>query len=323
MIILGNRYNFLQSEIIKLRKKHGRIYHIALQNKDEEAILNEINNIINTKKVNFIVINAKINLQNKLINLLTKYELQGIKIVTIEHFLEKFLHKCYIDEKSIDYLENIKSYNKIQYLQKRLIDYITIIILFPITLVFAVITYFKIKKQSPGPLLFKQKRVGIYEKEFTCIKFRSMHPNAEVNGAQFAKENDPRTYPWGKFIRDTKIDELAQLWNVFKGDMHFVGPRPERKIWIEEFEKEIPYYSKRHLVRPGITGLAQIKYQYGSGKLDAYQKLMYDLYYIKNWSIALELKIILDTIIFVLSKKRKKIINTSKEFIVSSQKKKK
>jgi lipopolysaccharide/colanic/teichoic acid biosynthesis glycosyltransferase len=136
-----------------------------------------------------------------------------------------------------------------------------------------------------------------------------MHLDAEKNGAQFAIDNDPRTFPWGNKIRYTKIDELIQLWNVLKGHMHFVGPRPERKIWTTEFEKSIPYYTQRHVVAPGITGLAQIKYQYGSGKLDAKQKLMHDLYYIKNWNILLELEIIWKTILFVLTKKRENLSN--------------
>jgi lipopolysaccharide/colanic/teichoic acid biosynthesis glycosyltransferase len=136
-----------------------------------------------------------------------------------------------------------------------------------------------------------------------------MSIDAEKNGPKFALANDPRVFPWGKIIRDRKIDELIQIWNVLKGEMHFVGPRPERKIWTKEFEKSIPYYTQRHIVAPGITGLAQIKYQYGSGKLDAKEKLMYDLYYIKNWNIFLELEIIWKTILFVLTKQRENLSN--------------
>jgi lipopolysaccharide/colanic/teichoic acid biosynthesis glycosyltransferase len=136
-----------------------------------------------------------------------------------------------------------------------------------------------------------------------------MHLDAEKDGAKFAQENDPRAFKWGNFLRNSKLDELAQIWNVLKGEMHLVGPRPERRIWTKEFKRSIPHYNQRHVVAPGITGLAQIKYQYGSGKLDAEQKLMYDLYYIKNWSLKLELEIIYKTALFVLTKKRKNLSN--------------
>jgi lipopolysaccharide/colanic/teichoic acid biosynthesis glycosyltransferase len=151
--------------------------------------------------------------------------------------------------------------------------------------------------------------VGKDGKEFCCIKLRSMCVDAEKNGAQFACKNDPRAFPWGKTIRDKKIDELIQIWNVLKGEMHFVGPRPERKIWTKEFEKSIPFYNQRHVVAPGITGWAQIKYQYGSGKLDAQQKLSYDLYYIKHWSLKFELEIIWKTALFILTKRRENLSN--------------
>ena len=319
MIILGTRYSFLDSEITYLKKKYGEIYHIPLQKQSNNKIINSINSITKTKHINLIVINARDNLQTQIVKFLTKQELKGAKIITIEHFLEKYLNKCFIDNKSISYLENIHTYSKFQYVQKRVIDILGVAILSLIAIPSIAISYLKIKKQSPGPIFFKQKRVGQYEKEFCCIKIRSMHIDAEKNGAKFATEDDPRTFPWGKVIRDTKIDELGQLWNVFKGDMHLIGPRPERRIWIKEFEQEIPYYSKRHLVKPGITGLAQIKYQYGCGKLDAYQKLMYDLYYIKEWSLKLELKIAIETLLFIIYKRKQLHCNTSQEFKTLTQ----
>jgi lipopolysaccharide/colanic/teichoic acid biosynthesis glycosyltransferase len=172
-------------------------------------------------------------------------------------------------------------------------------------LVWPILIYarFRIRKESPGTSMFKQLRVGYKNKEFKCIKFRSMRLDAEANGAQFASENDPRVFAWGEFMRKTRIDELPQLLNVLKGEMHFIGPRPERLYWIEQFEKEIPYYNERHLVRPGITGWAQVMYPYGANAQDAKQKLMYDLYYIKYWNIWLEIKVIWKTILVVIGKK--------------------
>jgi len=161
----------------------------------------------------------------------------------------------------------------------------------------------KIDEQSPGSLYFLQNRVGLGNKEFECIKFRSMVVDAEKDGAKFASKNDERVFEFGEFMRKTRIDEIPQCINVLRGQMHLIGPRPERRYWINFFEKEIPYYNERHIVRPGITGWAQVNYPYGANALDAKQKLMYDLYYIKHWSLWLEIKIIAKTIAIIFEKK--------------------
>lgn len=312
MIILGDRYTFSHVELERLKKQFNSITHISYKHATANESIEKLQTILKNKKLTIIILNTKAKLPHELLTYLTKLELQGISYITIEYFLEQHLNKCYInlDESSSNaFLEDIHAYTFFQYFQKRIIDYIAILLLFPITLTAILFSWFKIKKESPGSLFFKQLRVGCKEKEFTCIKLRSMHLDAEKSGAMFATDDDPRTFPWGKKIRYTKIDELAQLWNILKGEMHFVGPRPERKIWTKEFEKEIPYYSQRHVIAPGITGLAQIKYQYGSGKLDAHQKLMYDLYYIKHWSLILELKVIWKTVLFVLTKKKEDLSN--------------
>ena len=158
----------------------------------------------------------------------------------------------------------------------------------------------RIKKESPGSLIFKQPRVGIKGRIFYCHKFRSMHEDSHHD--PYTRENDPRVYTWGETMRKTRIDELPQLLNVLQGDMHLIGPRAEWNILVEGYEKELPYYNERHLVRPGITGWAQVMYPYGAGVEDAKQKLMYDLYYIKHYSIWLEIKIIFKTIMVVLCK---------------------
>jgi len=313
MIILGDKYTFTKVEDSRIKKHFKHVTHISYKNISTKETIKQISNRLKSHNKALIVLNTQALLSSELIVYLTKLEVLGIKYMTIEHFLEKYLQKCLIHEEvSIDtsFLENIHAYTPLQYFQKRVIDYGAILLLFLPTLLAIIYTKYRIKKESPGSLFFRQPRMGIKENEFPCIKLRSMHLNAERDGAQFANgDNDPRTYPWGKIIRYRKIDELLQLWNVFKGEMHLVGPRPERKIWTDEFEKSIPYYGQRHLVRPGITGLAQIKYQYGSGKLDAKEKLMYDLYYIKNWNLKLELIIIWKTILFVLTKRREDLSN--------------
>lgn len=153
---------------------------------------------------------------------------------------------------------------------------------------------------SPGPVLYRQKRVGKRGQTFTIMKFRSMRQDAETNGAQWAQIKDPRVTRVGRIIRFLHLDELPQLWNIFRGDMSLIGPRPERPEFVRQLEAKIPYYVARHSVAPGVTGWAQVNYPYGASDEDAQNKLEYDLYYIKNMSLLLDLKIMLRTIGVIL-----------------------
>jgi lipopolysaccharide/colanic/teichoic acid biosynthesis glycosyltransferase len=312
VLILGEKYNFSEIEYNRLKKHFKEIKHVKYKDKAPEETIDKIAVSIKEKKKTLIILNTQAILSPKLITYLSKLELQGITYITIENFLETYLQKCFISEElSIDtsFLEDIYDYSTLQYIQKRVIDYIGVFLLFIPTLLAVIYSKYRILKESPGEVFFKQLRVGQKENEFNCIKLRSMHQDAEKRGAQFAEDDDPRTFPWGKVIRYKKIDELMQIWNVIKGEMHLVGPRPERLIWTNEFERSIPYYTQRHLIAPGITGLAQIKYQYGSGKLDAKEKLRNELYYIKYWSVALELQIIWKTILFLITEQREDLSN--------------
>jgi sugar transferase (PEP-CTERM system associated) len=154
-----------------------------------------------------------------------------------------------------------------------------------------------VRVSSPGPALYHQKRVGLQGRVFTLHKFRSMRDNAEQHtGAQWATEGDTRVTPIGRFLRTTRLDELPQFWNILQGDMSFVGPRPERPEFVRDLTKQIPFYGQRHVVRPGLTGWAQVNFRYGATVADSMEKLQCDLFYIKNVSIALDLFIILKTI---------------------------
>ncbi len=158
-----------------------------------------------------------------------------------------------------------------------------------------------IRLDSRGPVFYTQTRVGKGGRLFQVVKFRTMRQDAEAaNGAQWADNNDPRVTRVGKLLRSSRLDEIPQLWCVLRGDMAFVGPRPERPEFVEWLSKEIPYYGVRHMVRPGVTGWAQIKYKYGSTVDDAREKLQYDLFYIKNASIGLDLLIVFQTVKTVL-----------------------
>ncbi len=170
-----------------------------------------------------------------------------------------------------------------------------------ISLPIAVLTAILIKIESRGPIFYKQERVGKSGKTFNVIKFRSMRTDAEKDGKPiWAVTNDERVTRIGKIIRKTRIDEIPQFWNILKGEMNFVGPRPERPHFVKQLSTEIPYFDHRHLVAPGLTGWAQIKYPYGASVADAIQKLQYDLYYIKNQSLTLDLVIVIETVKTVL-----------------------
>ncbi len=158
-----------------------------------------------------------------------------------------------------------------------------------------------IKISSPGPVFYHQKRVGQRGRIFTCYKFRTMRADAEADtGATWATDDDPRITGVGRVLRYLRFDEIPQMWNVLRGDMGFIGPRPERPEFVQRLSEQLPYYNLRHIIRPGITGWAQIRYKYGNTVEDAKQKLQYDLFYIKNMSIGLDFWIVVQTIKVIL-----------------------
>ena len=196
--------------------------------------------------------------------------------------------------------KKIKTYNKLQYFQKRTVDFFIGIFLALVTSPVMLYSLYKIKKESPGSIFFKQSRIGLNGKAFTCYKFRSMHSNSKFN--PYTQKNDCRIFPYGRIMRRMRIDELPQLLNVLKGEMHLIGPRAEWDILVSDYEKIIPNYHDRHVVAPGITGLAQVMYHYGENVEDAKNKLNYDLEYINTWSIFSEIKVMYKTIKVVLGK---------------------
>jgi exopolysaccharide biosynthesis polyprenyl glycosylphosphotransferase len=184
---------------------------------------------------------------------------------------------------------------------KRLLDVVVasvgLIVAMPVMLLVAI----AVRLTSPGPAMYRQQRVGLDGRLFTIQKFRSMRQDAEANtGATWAARNDNRITRVGLFLRRTRLDELPQLWNVLIGDMSFVGPRPERPEFVTTLTQQIPFYRQRHVIRPGLTGWAQVRYSYGASVEDALEKLQYDLYYIKHLSIAFDVLVILATIKTVL-----------------------
>jgi sugar transferase (PEP-CTERM system associated) len=184
---------------------------------------------------------------------------------------------------------------------KRLFDLVLASVGFVLAAPLTLLTALAVYLDSDGPILYCQERVGENGRVFTVYKFRSMRADAEAAGQPvWAQNNDGRVTRVGRFIRKTRLDELPQLWNVLRGDMSFVGPRPERPFFVEQLAEEIPFYQQRHAVKPGLTGWAQVKYEYGSSVEDAMEKLRYDLYYVKHLSIPLDLSIVFDTVKVVM-----------------------
>lgn len=229
---------------------------------------------------------------------------KDISVNTINNFYEEVFQKVPTEKiekgKVIDYVSKNKT---IFNFTKRILDVALslpmIIILSPVFIVTAIL----IKTTSKGPILFKHKRVSLNDTEFTIYKFRSMYIDSEKNGAVWTENNkkDPRITPIGLFLRETHLDEIPQLVNILKGDISFVGPRPERPEFIDKLNKEILYYDLRHCVKAGLTGWAQVNYKYGASVEDAKEKLKYDFYYIKNRNIFLDILIILKTIAKIFS----------------------
>ncbi|NLY04318.1 MAG: sugar transferase [Campylobacter sp.] len=307
MLILGRKHKFTQREMVELHKKFDHIDVVVYRKRDFKDVRKELGNFIRTKKYKYIILNTSASFDPKIIRYLTLIQFRtrktGLKIITIEQFMEKVLKKCYMpdDNTSVDFLAYIQPYNKIEYTLKRIIDIAGAGALGLINLAISPYVKKKIKEQSPGPVYFIQNRVGQNTKTFKCYKYRTMHENSEFN--PYTQKEDKRVYDFGNFMRKARIDEIPQYKNILKGEMHLIGPRAEWDILVRRYEKQIPYYNERHLVAPGITGWAQVNYPYGENEEDAKQKLMYDLYYIKHWSLWLEIKIIFMTIGIVFKKK--------------------
>lgn len=237
-------------------------------------------------------------------DILMKTRFAGASILNLDDFFEGVQKKVPVDFLNQEWFIFEKGFSLINnpfgLRIKRLCDMILALGLLLLSWPVIILAAILIKLESPGSVFYKQIRTGLNDHEFTIFKLRSMAKNAEVNGVQWAQNNDSRVTRVGKWLRLTRIDELPQLWNVVKGEMSFIGPRPERPEFNIELEEKIPFYRLRHLVRPGITGWAQVMYPYGASIEDSKQKLQFDLYYIKNFSFFLDLQIVFKTIQVVL-----------------------
>ena len=297
VILIGESYEFNSSELNYLKNRHILVDYLP-----ESADLTDLPDSF--KKPDIYVLNTSSQLAPELVKQLTQLELSSkINILTMQYFFESYLRKCFVgfNKEEITFFHDIQPLRFDQLLLKRTIDIGFTLIMLIVSIPLFVYSVIRIKRESPGKVFFSQERIGINASKFMVYKFRSMHENSHFN--PYTQTEDSRIFPYGKKMRQLRIDEIPQCWNVIKGDMHLCGPRAEWGILVDNYEKEIPFYHERHLISPGITGWAQVMYPYGANIEDARQKLMYDLYYIKNWSVWLEIEIILKTILVVLGKK--------------------
>ena len=230
-------------------------------------------------------------------------KLRGIEVVDAPSFYEQMTGKLLLESIRPSWFIFSEGFRITAWRRvvKRCLDACCALVGVAVTLPFIPFLALAIKLDSPGPVFFRQTRVGEKEKNFTLFKLRTMRVDAEAGtGAVWAQEHDTRVTRLGSFLRKSRIDEIPQLFNVLKGDMSLVGPRPERPEFVEKLKEVVPYYSERHFVKPGVTGWAQVRYQYGASIEDALEKLRYDLYYIKNISLFLDLMIIFETVKVVL-----------------------
>ena len=224
-------------------------------------------------------------------------KMSGIDVIDLQTFFERQTGRILLELLQPSWLifSDGFAHGTLRDIAKRSFDLIASSLLMLVTFPIMLLAMLAIWLEDRGPVFYKQIRVGQNWRLIQVIKFRSMRVDAEKAGAQFAQKNDSRITHVGKFIRKTRIDELPQLFNVFKGEMSFVGPRPERPEFVEQFSENIPFYAERHRVKPGITGWAQIRYPYGSDEKDTIEKVQYDLYYVKNYSLFLDLTILFQT----------------------------
>ena len=237
------------------------------------------------------------------LNDLLRIKTAGVHVNDFSSFVERETGRVDLDSVNPSWLifsDGFSSLRAFSSASKRVFDVVVSAVLLVLTAPLIALFALLVKLDSKGPAFFRQSRVGLYGQHFELIKLRSMRLDAEAGGAQWAKQNDPRVTRIGRFIRKVRIDELPQAWSVLKGEMSFVGPRPERPEFVADLEDKLPFYAERHMVKPGITGWAQINYPYGASIEDSRQKLEYDLYYAKNYTPFLDLLILLQTLRVVL-----------------------
>lgn len=310
IIFVGSKNKFEELKFANSRTFLNKIKRVSLK-----SIIKNLEETIEKEKVDIVIVEEK--LLEKYTREFLDLKLKGIKVFLPWQFRESVGKKILVDEIEEGWFLQNQGFNILndgfEQKIKRIVDLIGVLIIGIVALPLSVLTVIGMKfiglvsKKNRGPLFFKQKRIGLGEKPFEIIKFRSMIIKEYWESVGFdpekeawTEENDPRITPLGKFLRKTRLDELPQLLNILRGEMSFVGPRPESVSYVKILKEEIPFYEFRHAVLPGLTGWAQVMYPYGASVEDAKNKLEYDLYYIKHQSFVMDIMILLKTVKAVL-----------------------
>jgi sugar transferase (PEP-CTERM system associated) len=291
------RFTIVQA--IRMAKSETRLAHAA--NREDVGSLLDL---VDQHKIDEIVLAIDERRGAMPLDSLLEARLGGVDVVDVATFLERERGKIDVATLSPAWFilsEGFGASRPVGAALKRFLDIVVSLVLLGLTFWLLLIVAAIVRFTSPGPVFYRQERVGQFGRTYFLTKFRSMRNDAEKDGKpQWAAAADPRVTPIGRFIRAARIDEIPQIFNVLKGDMSFVGPRPERPFFVESLAEQIPFYKERHVVKPGITGWAQVNYPYGATVEDAREKLEYDLYYVKNFSIFLDVLIVIQTVRVVL-----------------------
>ncbi len=265
--------------------------------------IEDIPHIVNSRDVDRVVVSLSDARGRLNMDKLLEIKLSGVTFDHLATVYEEYTGKIALENLRPSWMIFSEGFRKsrMQVVTKRALDIVASSLGLLLAAPLALMVMALIKLTSPGPVFYKQERVGQHGRVFTVFKFRSMRVDAEHGtGPVWATKNDTRATPVGRFLRRTRLDEIPQLWNALRGDMSMVGPRPERPGFVADLTKQIPFYGQRHVVKPGVTGWAQVRYTYGASVEDALQKLQYDLYYIKNMSVALDIFVMFQTVKTVL-----------------------
>ncbi|MBI2024708.1 MAG: sugar transferase [Candidatus Harrisonbacteria bacterium] len=303
--ILMIGYNKTVEELADHIGKNPQLgYEISFWMKEglQDKEFDHLAQIILNSKINLIVVPAHIKKNSKAARLIYKNMVSGIEVWDLAALYEKVFQKLPLAElEEVWFLENLSKSHKIYEFFKRPIEFLLAVVFSVVLLPVSILISILIALTSRGPIIYKQTRSGQNEHDFMIYKFRTMQFDAEKSGPQWAVTKDSRVTTIGKILRKSHLDELPQLWNIIRGELSFVGPRPERPEFVSQLKKDVPYFELRLLVRPGITGWAQINYKYGASIEDAYEKLQYDMYYLKNRSLALDFLILLRTVKYLFT----------------------
>lgn len=306
LIITGYDYFLNKGDLRRLLRQFGEIILVPRAISDSYRLNEAVRPLMRKYRRIHLVTNPQYDRQHHVVYELVVRLSKSIEVSTVYDFCERHLRKIYIPEsfeESGIAPDILRAFSPLQRWFKKALDLSVASSMLVVSSPLWLLSAWRIRVESPGPVFYQQPRLGRNETEFNCLKFRSMRLDAEAGGAAFSSRHDKRVFPFGATMRATRMDELPQLLNVLRGELSLIGPRPERRVFTESFDECIPHYASRHVVKPGITGYAQIRYPYGVGVRDARQKLMYDLYYVKNWSVRLELQILLETVVTVVTKK--------------------